>query len=42
MSIEELRRSVEEKVMKKIQENPGKRFQISKLRDITVEEKILS
>lgn len=30
MSIEELRRFVEEKVMKKIHENPGKRIQILK------------
>lgn len=37
--IEELRRFVEEKVIKKIHENPGKRIQISKYRDITVEEK---
>lgn len=42
MSVEELRRFVEEKVMKKIHENPGKRIQISKYRDITVEEKNLS
>lgn len=42
MSVEELRRFVEEKVMKKIQQNPGKRIQISKYRDITVEEKNLS
>ena len=42
MSIEELRRFVEEKVIKKIYENPGKRIQISKYRDITVEEKNLS
>jgi|SRR6185312_3101407 len=42
MSVEELRRFVEEKVMKKIHENPGKRIQISKCRDITVEEKNLS
>ena len=42
MSIEELRRFMEEKVIKKIHENPGKRIQISKLRDITVEERNLS
>jgi hypothetical protein len=41
MSIEELRRFMEEKVIKKIHENPGKRIQISKLRDITVEERNL-
>lgn len=41
MSIEELRRFMEEKVLKKIHENPGKRIQISKLRDITVEERNL-
>ena len=39
ISIEELRRFVEEKVIKKVHENPGKRIQISKYRDITVEEK---
>jgi hypothetical protein len=42
MSIEELRRFVEERVIKKIHANPGKRIQISKYRDITVEEKHLS
>jgi hypothetical protein len=42
MSIEELRRFMEEKVLKKIHENPGKRIQISKLWDITVEERNLS
>lgn len=41
MSIEELRRFIEEKVIKKIHENPGKRIQISKYRDLTVEEKNL-
>ena len=38
-SIEELRRFVEDKVIKKVHENPGKRIQISKYMDITVEEK---
>ena len=42
MSPEELRRFVEERVIKKIHANPGKRIQISKYRDITVEEKQLS
>lgn len=42
MSIEELRRFIEQKVIKKVHENPGKRIQISKYRDITVEEKNLS
>lgn len=42
MPVEELRRFIEEKVIKKIQENPGKRIQISKYRDITVEERNLS
>jgi len=41
MPIEELRRFIEEKVIKKVHENPGKRIQISKYRDITVEEKNL-
>ena len=31
-----------DKVIKKINQNPGKRIQISKLRDITVEERNLS
>jgi hypothetical protein len=39
ISIEELRRFVDDKVIKKVHENPGKRIQISKYRDITVEEK---
>ncbi len=39
ISIDELRRFVEEKVIKKVLQNPGKRIQISKYRDITVEEK---
>lgn len=42
MSLEELRRFIEDKVIKKIHQNPGKRIQISKYRDITVEEKNLS
>lgn len=42
MPIEELRHFIEEKVIKKIHENPGKRIQISKYRDITVEEKNIS
>lgn len=42
MSLEEMRRFVEEKVIKKIHQSPGKRIQISKYRDITVEEKNLS
>jgi len=42
MPIEELERFPAVKVLKKIQENPGKRIQISKLREITVEEKNLS
>lgn len=42
MSLEELQRFIEEKVIKKVQANPGKRIQISKYRDITVEERNLS
>ncbi|MGC4099415.1 MAG: hypothetical protein QM706_20110 [Nitrospira sp.] len=42
MPIEELRRFMEEKVIKKVNQNPGKRIQISKLGDITVEERNLS
>lgn len=42
MSLEELQRFVEEKVIKKVRANPGKRIQISKYRDITVEEKNFS
>jgi hypothetical protein len=41
MPLEELRRFLEEKVIKKILANPGKRIQISKYRDITVEERNL-
>lgn len=41
-SLEELRHFVEEKVLKKILQNPGKRIQVSKYRDITVEEKSCS
>jgi hypothetical protein len=36
---EELPHFVEHKVMPKVLQNPGKRIQISKYRDITVEEK---
>jgi hypothetical protein len=39
MSIEELQHFVEHKVISKVLKNPGKRIQISKLGDITVEEK---
>lgn len=39
MSIEELQHFVENKVISKVLKNPGKRIQISKLGDITVEEK---
>jgi hypothetical protein len=39
ISTEELRRFVEQKVIKKVHEHPGKRIQISKYGDITVEEK---
>lgn len=42
MPIEELLRFMEDKVIKKINQHPGKRIQISKLRDITVEERNLS
>ena len=42
MSIEELRHLVETKVIPKVLKNPGKRIQISKYGDITVEEKNLS
>ncbi|UVT17311.1 MAG: hypothetical protein H8K04_07150 [Nitrospira sp.] len=42
MSIQELRQFVIDKVIKKVQQNPGKRIQISKYKDITVEEKNLS
>lgn len=42
MSLDELHQFIEEKVLKKIHANPGKRIQISKYRDITVEEKNLS
>lgn len=38
-SIEELQHFVESKVLSKVLKNPGKRIQISKLGDITVEEK---
>jgi hypothetical protein len=39
MSVEELQHFVEHKVISKVLKNPGKRIQISKLGDITVEEK---
>jgi hypothetical protein len=39
MSIEELQHFVENKVIAKVLKNPGKRIQISKFGDITVEEK---
>ncbi len=42
MSLEELRRFMDAKVIKKILQNPGKRIQISKHWDVTVEEKNLS
>lgn len=38
-SIEELAQFVESKVISKVLKNPGKRIQISKFGDITVEEK---
>lgn len=41
MSLEALRGFIEEKVLKKVHANPGKRIQVSKYWDITVEEKIL-
>lgn len=41
-SIDELRQFVELKVIRKILNNPGKRIQVSKLGDVTVEEKDLS
>ena len=40
MSIDALRGFIEEKVLKKVYANPGKRVQVSKYWDITVEEKI--
>jgi hypothetical protein len=40
-SIDELRQFEELKVIPKIRDNPGKRIQVSKLGDITVEEKDL-
>lgn len=42
VSLEELRRFIDAKVIRKVHQNPGKRIQISKFRDITVEEKNLS
>lgn len=41
MPLEELQQFIEEKVLKKVHANPGKRIQISKYRDITIEEKNL-
>lgn len=38
-SLEELRHFIENKVIPKLLKNPGKRIQVSKYRDITVEEK---
>ena len=38
-SVEELKHFVNRKVIPKIQQNPGKRIQVSKIGDITVEEK---
>jgi|GEM_PF-2064124 len=38
-SLEELRNFIENKVIPKVFKNPGKRIQVSKYRDITVEEK---
>jgi hypothetical protein len=40
MSCEELRRFIDAKAIKKILQNPGKRIQVSKYWDITVEERI--
>lgn len=40
MSLDALRGFIEEKVFKKVHANPGKRIQVSKYWDITVEEKI--
>jgi hypothetical protein len=39
MAIKELEHFVESKVISKVLKNPGKRIQISKFGDITVEEK---
>lgn len=39
---DELRRLIDQKVLPKIHQNPGKRIQISKYRDVTVEEKNIS
>ena len=41
MSLDVLRGFIEEKVLKKVHANPGKRIQVSKYWDITVEEKNL-
>lgn len=41
MSLEGLRGFIEEKVLKKVHANPGKRIQVSRYWDITVEERIL-
>ena len=40
MSLDALQGFIEEKVLKKVHANPGKRIQVSKYWDITVEEKI--
>ncbi len=40
-SVEELQQFMNRKVIPKIQQNPGKRIQISKVGDVTVEEKKL-
>lgn len=42
MSLEELRRFMDAKVIKKVLQNLGERIQISKHWDVTVEEKNLS
>lgn len=41
MSLDALRGFIEEKVLKKVYANPGKRIQVSKYWDITIEEKNL-
>ncbi len=38
----ELQRWLDQKVLPKLHQNPGKRIQISKYRDVTVEEKAVS
>ncbi|CUS34464.1 hypothetical protein [Candidatus Nitrospira nitrificans] len=42
MSREELWQFIDAKAIKKILQNPGKRIRVSRYRDITVEERILS